>query len=329
MPSNLLPLLRLLSDGKFHSGEDLAREIGITRAAVWKRLKRLQAETGIHLDSVRGRGYRAQNGFGLLSVAEIERQLSAGARARLEELHLLLSTNSTNEYLVHHPVGTIGMANVCLAEHQSAGRGRRGRIWVSPFGQSLYLSVGFRFDLSMTALASMGLVAGVVVAEVLTVNGLADLQLKWPNDVLVRGKKLAGILIEASGEANGPALAIIGVGLNVGLDPAAARAIDQPWVDLVQLGVEHPNRNRLSAQMISALVEACDAYQRSGLAPFLKRWQPFDACIGRSVAVTAGERVTEGRYLGIAEDGALLAQTPEGVRRFHAGEVSLRTTTDE
>jgi BirA family biotin operon repressor/biotin-[acetyl-CoA-carboxylase] ligase len=318
-------MLQLFSDGRFHSGEDIARDIGITRAAVWKRLKRLQSETGLQLDSVRGRGYRARSSYQLLSRPCIEELLETEARARLVDLQVPLSTTSTNEQLARSPAIMVGRANVCLAEHQTAGRGRRGRVWVSPFGQCLYLSIAYRFDLALSDLASLGLVAGVVLAEVLAEIGLDSHRLKWPNDVVVEGKKLAGILVEASGESDGPALAIIGIGLNVGLDRSAAEAIDQPWIDLSRLGLEVADRNRLAAQLISALIPACAEFQRSGLSPFLPRWRQFDACVDQRVAVTAGNAVTEGRYLGVAEDGALLAETEEGVQRFHAGEVSLRT----
>jgi BirA family biotin operon repressor/biotin-[acetyl-CoA-carboxylase] ligase len=196
---------------------------------------------------------------------------------------------------------------------------------VSPFGQSLYLSLAYRFDLALSGLASLGLVSGVVLAEVLAANGVDSHRLKWPNDVLVQGKKLAGILVEASGESDGPVLAIVGIGLNIGLDQATAEAIDQPWIDLSRLGLDAVDRNRLAAQLISALIPACAQFQRFGLKPFLPRWRRFDACVDQRVVVTAGHSVTEGRYLGVAEDGALLAETGNGVQRFHAGEVSLRT----
>ena len=325
--SDFLPMLQLFSDGRFHSGEDIARDIGITRAAVWKRLKRLQMETGLQLDSVRGRGYRARSGYQLLSRPRIEELLAVEARQRLEDLHLPLCTTSTNAYLASRPVAKVGHANVCLTEHQTAGRGRRGRVWVSPFGQSLYLSIAYRFDLALSDLASLGLVAGVVLAEVLAENGLDSHRLKWPNDVIVDARKLAGILVEASGEADGPALAIIGIGLNTRLDRSAAEAIDQPWVDLSRLGLDPVDRNRLAAQLISALISACSVFQRCGLTPFLTRWRQFDACVDQRVVVSAGKAVTEGRYLGVAEDGALMAETDEGVQRFLAGEVSLRTAS--
>jgi BirA family biotin operon repressor/biotin-[acetyl-CoA-carboxylase] ligase len=265
----------------------------------------------------------------LLSTLQIEARLAAAARARLDGLEVLISTTSTNEYLARRPINQVGRARACLAEHQTDGRGRRGRIWVSPFGQSLYLSLAYRFDLSLADLSSIGLVAGLVVAEVLAASGLSGHRLKWPNDVLVDGKKLAGILVEASGEAEGPASAIIGIGLNIALDRSAAESIDQPWIDLSRCGLEDPDRNRVAAELISALMKACAEYQDSGLAAFLPRWRTFDACTGRRVAVTSGSRMVEGRYLGIAEDGALIAETGEGVQRYHAGEVSLRTTVDD
>lgn len=324
-----LQLLHLLGDGRFHSGEELAGELGITRAAVWKRLKRLRQETGVPLDSVRGRGYRLPAGLSLLNAANIQDALEPGAREHLDDLQVLLSTASTNQYLTERPPPAVGRAHVCLAEHQTAGRGRRGRVWVSPFGQSLYLSVGYRFDLPLASLASIGLVAGVVVAEVLAANGVAGHRLKWPNDVLIEDRKLAGILVEASGEAEGPALAIIGLGLNVGLDPAAAAAIDRPWIDLARLGFELPDRDRLVAQLLSALLPACHDFARVGLVPFLPRWRAFDACIDRRIRVSVGPHATDGHYLGIAEDGALIAETVNGVQRFHAGEVSLRTIGDD
>ena len=320
-------LLAQLSDGRFHSGERLARVLGISRGAVWKRLRRLQDELGLEVHAVRGRGYRLASPIELLDQNHITGRLSPASRNRLESLALHGVVDSTNSLATAAAAPSPGRARVWLAEHQTAGRGRRGRRWVSVFGANISLSLAWRFERSLSELAGLSLVAGVVVAEVLGRCGVQGLGLKWPNDVLASGRKLSGILVEANGEAAGPSTAVIGIGVNVRLPAAAAGSIDQPWTDLAQSGVVGVSRNALAGDLIDGLVVACDAFESGATSDFLSRWTTFDALLDRVVRLQQGDRWTDGVYRGIAPSGAARIETATGLEEHFAGEVSLRSQT--
>ena len=206
-----------------------------------------------------------------------------------------------------------------------AGRGRRGRPWVSPFGANLYLSILWRYPLAPAALGGASLAAGVAVAQVLRRYGVGQLGLKWPNDLLWRRRKLGGLLLEVSGEAQGPSFLVAGLGLNLRMSEDQGSAIDQPWADLYQaMDGALPGRNRLAAQLIDALAQALGGYGETGLAPFVPDWEGFDVLRGEPVWLHLGDRTVAGEHAGIGPDGSLRLRTPEGIRHFHAGEVSLR-----
>ncbi len=291
---------------------------------MWKHVQRLVSDLGLRIDAVRGRGYRLAVSLELLDRAQIEACLSPGARASLGAIHLLGSTPSTNSCASRDLPRDSGRARVWLAEHQSAGRGRRGRPWVSTFGENLYFSMAWRFDLPMTELAGLSLVVGVVVAEVLAEMGLVGHRLKWPNDVLVDGRKLSGILVEVAGEADGPSTAVLGVGVNFRLSDAQGGQIEQPWTDLRRVSGESLSRNRMTGLLTDRLIHACRRFSAERLEPFLDRWIRFDGLIGERVRVIRGPQTVEGVYLGIAPSGALVLEDETGRREYHAGEVSLR-----
>jgi len=317
-------LLRELADGRFHSGQQLAGALGVSRAAVWKQIRRLESELDLAVDAVRGRGYRLETPLELLDAARIRAEFGARSLVQLDGLHLVASADSTNGLAGRDLPVESGRARVWLAEHQTAGRGRRGRSWVSPFGQNLYLSLAWRFDVPMSQLAGLSLATGAVVAEALQHLGLDGHVLKWPNDILVDGRKLAGILVEVSGEAGGPATAIIGVGVNFRVSASVAACIDQPWTDLQRAGLAGVSRNRLAGVIVDRLIEACGLFAEQRLGPFVARWETFDQLRGQTVAVIRGERVIEGIYCGISPSGAMILENADGRAEHHAGEVSLR-----
>jgi BirA family biotin operon repressor/biotin-[acetyl-CoA-carboxylase] ligase len=228
--------------------------------------------------------------------------------------------------------------DVCLAERQTAGRGRRGRAWVSPFGQNLYLSVRWRYGVGPAELGGLSLACGVAVALTLRALGAEGVGLKWPNDIHWRRRKLAGLLLEVAGEAQGPSDAVVGLGLNLRLHPAQAAEIEQPWIDLNGVlkresrgdtgngrGRAMPSRHRVAAALINALLETLDRYRETGLAPFLEDWHELDVYQGEPVTLIAGEQRISGVYRGIDAHGALLLEQVDGRQRtFAAGEVSLR-----
>jgi BirA family biotin operon repressor/biotin-[acetyl-CoA-carboxylase] ligase len=316
-------LLHHLADGRFHSGEHLASAFGVSRAAIWKKLRRLEQFPGVQVDAVRGRGYRLASPMELLDPARLMAHLGDAARP-LSAVDVLVEVDSTNAHLLKLAAPEPGRGRACVAEYQHAGRGRRGRHWVSGFGRNVALSLAWSFDLPMAALSGISLAAGVAVADALRAGGVAGHGLKWPNDVLLDGRKLAGVLVEAGGEANGPTRVVIGVGVNLLLDAASAEAIDQPWTDLrAQLG-PIPPRNLLAGLLLSHLVRACQRYGEQGLDPFLDAWRRHDVHLGRQVELRLGEQVVTGRYVGLSPDGGLKLETADGQRSFSGGEISLR-----
>jgi BirA family biotin operon repressor/biotin-[acetyl-CoA-carboxylase] ligase len=317
-------LLAILSDGQFHSGEALGLVLGVSRMAIWKHIRTLR-ECGVPLEAVRARGYRLPAAVELLDARTIRDGLGAGARQRVASVDTFLEIDSTNTWLRHRALDGAPSGSVCVAEMQSAGRGRRNRHWVSPFAAGLYLSLLWRSAAGAAELGGLSLAAGVAFVRSLRTFGIDTAGLKWPNDVLVDGAKLAGILIDVVGESTGPCAVIVGVGINVAMPQGAAVEIDQDWVDLCTLtGREQVSRNRLAAVVLDRLVAAIVAFEQSGLRPFLEDWRRHDLVRDRQVSLQLPNEVIRGRARGIDAGGALLVDTATGRRRFASGEVSLR-----
>ncbi|WP_372016259.1 bifunctional biotin--[acetyl-CoA-carboxylase] ligase/biotin operon repressor BirA [Pseudoxanthomonas sp. 10H] len=315
-------LLRLGAGGI--SGDALARDAGVTRAAVWKRIQALRG-AGMEIEARPGRGYALARPADLLDAAALRAGLPPAVAAGIGTLEVAWSLDSTNSELLRRPATTA--TAVLLAERQTAGRGRLGRSWNSPLGAQVCLSVRRGFEGGLARLGGLSLVAGVAVAEALHGLGYHDVGLKWPNDLVAGDRKLAGLLVEGGGEHAGPVQAVVGVGINVRLPQAATRAIDQPWTDLAQLGsTATPSRNVVAAAVLAALLPALDAFDVEGLAPFLPRYAALDALAGRAVRVSAGREPVTGQAMGLAADGGLRVRTGDaGTERvFHAGEVSVR-----
>ena len=320
-----LELVRRLADGECHSGEALARTLGISRAAVWKGLRRAADRYGLRLQSLPGRGYRLERSLELLDGERIRVAMSVPGRARLAGLEIHDQIDSTNQRLMALAAGPTPAGSVCLAEHQTAGRGRRGRTWIAPFAGGLCLSLLWRYPFGPGALGGLSVAAGAVVAGVLERFGVRGLVLKWPNDLLWHHRKLGGLLLEVAGETQGPCRLVLGLGLNLSVG-AAGEAIDQPWVDLGEvLDGRPPGRNRLAAALIEALLGMLADYGGNGPAPWLDEWARFDLPHGQPVRVEQGERVLVGAYAGIEADGLLRLMTAGGLVRIGSGEVRLRT----
>jgi len=314
-------LLAKLAAGPL-SGDALARELGQTRAAIWKRIQGLRT-AGVAIEGRAGDGYTLSQPVDLLDAGDIRAGLPAAADALLDDLQLTWSTLSTNTELLRCSAPPRG-SRVLLAERQTGGRGRRGRDWASPLAAHIYLSVLRGFAGGLAQLGGLSLVAGVAVAEALRGLGHAQVQLKWPNDLVVDGHKLGGLLVEGGGEFAGPARAVIGIGLNVHMPPAFAERIDQPWTDLDQLAGEPVQRNAVATAVLAALLPALEQFEAEGLAPFLPRYAALDSLAGREVRVELGGAWQDGRALGLAEDGALRVEIEGREQPVHAGEVSVR-----
>ncbi|HSD16230.1 MAG TPA: bifunctional biotin--[acetyl-CoA-carboxylase] ligase/biotin operon repressor BirA [Thermomonas sp.] len=319
-------LLRRLANGPV-GGDTLAREAGLTRAAVWKRIDALR-EAGIAITAVPGRGYQLAQPLDLLDAAAIRAGLPADVRGGLAALDVAWSLDSTNSELLRRDAPLQGCA-VLLAERQTGGRGRRGRAWASPMAAHVYLSLARRFEGGLARLGGLSLVAGVAACEALRGLGFAQVGLKWPNDlVVVDGdglRKLGGLLVEGGGEVAGAARAVIGIGLNVRMPPQAGGAIDQPWAELAALSTTPPSRNAVVAALLAHLLPALDAFDARGLAPFLSRYAALDALVGRALTVHAASATWPATALGIADDGALRVRDAAGAEHVvHAGDVSVR-----
>jgi BirA family biotin operon repressor/biotin-[acetyl-CoA-carboxylase] ligase len=319
--------LRLLAAGEFRSGQDMARVLGVTRASVWNAVRALEG-AGVELFKVRGRGYRLAEPLSLLDRAEIVRCL--GASAARFSLDVMDSAGSTNALLVQAAAGGAASGTVIAAEWQTQGRGRRGRPWHSMPGAALTFSLLWRFQQGAGFLAGLSLAVGVAVARALPRLGVSDAGLKWPNDVLWRGRKLAGILIEVQGDMLGPTAAVIGIGLNCRLPAALRDRIDQPAADLAIASGHTADRNHALAAVLLELERVLIQFARDGFAALRDEWQERHVYQGRSVrlALPDGSAI-EGIAQGVAEDGSLLLTTKDGARRFHSGEVSLRMKTND
>lgn len=318
-------LLHALSDGSTHSGAELARRFGVTRAAVWKRVARMRAQ-GLMIDAVAGTGYRMSQPWSALDRDCILQRLQPDARRLLGSLTLVATTGSTNHDL-HAAAGTLPDLTILVAEHQTQGRGRRGRAWLSPLGAGLWFSILARHDAGVGAMAGLSLAVAVLVAEALERVGVPGIELKWPNDVWYERRKLGGILIELAGDWHGPSTAVIGIGINIALPPASHAQIGQPATDLAQaLGVV-PDRNYVLAALIDTLLPGLTQFRQQGFRAFHDRWDARDALRGRDVIVEGAAVVAgiAGIADGIDQEGRLQLLTPRGAISIGAGEISVRT----
>jgi BirA family transcriptional regulator, biotin operon repressor / biotin---[acetyl-CoA-carboxylase] ligase len=319
-------LLVLLADGQLRSGEWLAKELKVSRAAVWKAVERLRA-LGVEVQALPRRGYRLSNPVELLDARRIGAELGPERTAQLRTLDLMFDVDSTNSRLLGNAPPPLGQADACLSELQHAGRGRRGRRWIAPFGASVALSVAWTFSDGAGALAALSLGVGVAVARALERAGARGVTLKWPNDIWLRDRKLGGVLIELRAEASGPAHVVIGVGVNVDLPAAVRREIEAGGVRVAAVadacaGV--PSRNLVAGAILDELLSMLGQFEREGFAAFRDAWTALDALSGRPARVLLGHTVISGTSRGVDQEGALLLDTGDRVQRFVSGEVSLR-----
>lgn len=317
-------LLTLLVDGRFHSGRELADTLGVSRTSIWKHLQCFN-EMGLEIVAVSGKGYRLLNRLSLLEVSAIEAKIPSALRGRLPAIHLFEQIDSTNTYLMNLAQQGALSGMVCLAEYQSAGRGRRGRNWVSPFGANIYLSILWRFNQGLGGISGLSLVMGIAVIRTLRRLGYPDIGLKWPNDIYWQQRKLGGILVEVTGESNGPVVAVIGLGLNVCVPPAAANAIDQAWVDLQHINNHLTcERNDVAAALLTEMLNILNEFENLPLAAFLDEWRAYDCLFERQVKVVLYGQEIVGVAKGINDNGLLLLQHNDGITHaYTSGEISF------
>lgn len=319
-----MSLIDLLSDGEVHSGEQLGRELGISRAAVWKQIEALRRK-GLAVEVVAGRGYRLGHALEPWSDDLLRTHMSEEAAALMGALEIRRTTGSTNDDAAARLRLGSGAAVVCLAEEQTAGRGRRGREWFSPWGRSFYGSIGWVFAEGLPALEGLSLAVGAALVRALRRYGIEGVSLKWPNDLEVDGAKLGGILIEVQAEAGGLCQAIIGIGLNLSLPADASGRLGRRVTDVATLAGRGVERNRLGALLIEEVLLLLRDYPRLRFAGIRDEWLQLDAMRDLPVEVTGLQHVIVGIGRGVDERGALLVETDAGLVAVQAGEVSLRS----
>lgn len=318
MRDNTVPLtlISILADGEFHSGEQLGERLGMSRAAINKHIQTLR-DWGVDVFTVPGKGYSLPEPIQLLDEDVIRRQLKQG------KVTVLPVIDSTNQYLLER-INELNSGDSCVAEYQQAGRGRRGRKWFSPFGANLYLSMFWRLEQGPAAAIGLSLVIGIVIAEVLHDLGADKVRVKWPNDLYLNDRKLAGILVEMTGKTGDAAQIVIGAGLNMIMRNVQTDVVNQGWITLQEAGVTI-DRNTLAVRLIKELREALTLFEQEGLSPFLGRWEKLDNFIHRPVKLIIGDKEIFGTSRGINAQGALLLEQEGIVKPWVGGEISLRS----
>ena len=324
--SNLtFPILHLLADGQFHSGEALAQRFKVTRATVWNAIQHAEA-LGVEVFSVRGRGYKLPQAIELLNKNLV--LAAIGEQREWFNVQLLDEVTSTNTYLMQQK--SAAHATCVTAHVQTHGKGRRGRTWVSHLGASLTFSLLWRFQCGAAALSGLSLAVGVALIRAFNSLGVNTVQLKWPNDVLVfdenkHGKKLAGILIELQGDLEGPSAAVIGVGVNLNLPKNVLESIDQPATDLISVSEKSINQSELLGVILMHLADILSAFENQGFIGLRDEWLRYHAYQNKPVRMLLPNGTdVQGVVKSVADDGILLVETALGLQRFSAGEISLR-----
>ena len=314
-------LIKALANGEFISGQHIGEQLGISRTAISKHVKALST-MGLDIYSVIGKGYKLAQPLHLLDKEKIINLLSEPNKSTVVEVHSLI--DSTNNYLMRRLPNQLQQGQVCLAEYQSAGRGRRGRQWISPFGSQIYFSMYWYLDQGLSAAMGLSLVTALAVSDAIKLTCGIQVQLKWPNDIYLEGVKLAGILIDLEGQALEPSHSVIGIGLNLAMPENSGKQIHQRWTDLQSHTEKKIDRNKLSAQLITCLGQRLKQNQDHGLAAMMDEWHAHDVYLNKRVKLLTGERITQGICRGINNQGALLLEVNGQISPVYGGEVSLR-----
>ncbi|MGL6000180.1 MAG: bifunctional biotin--[acetyl-CoA-carboxylase] ligase/biotin operon repressor BirA [Pseudomonas proteolytica] len=318
----MLTLLTLLKDGRFHSGEALGAALGVSRSAVWKQLQHLEVELDLTIHKVRGRGYQLASPLVLLNADEITLSSSICAGS----IFISDTIDSTNAEALRLIDAGQAAPFLVLSERQTAGRGRRGRKWVSPFAQNLYYSLVLRIDGGMRQLEGLSLVVGLAVMQALRDVGVHGSGLKWPNDVLVGSKKVAGILLELVGDPADVCHVVLGIGINANMQSAAE--VDQQWTSIQLETGRSVDRNHLVAHLSQALQAYLERHRDSGFSVIRDEWEQNHLWQGKAVSLIAGVNQVDGIVLGIDDQGALRLDVNGVEKTYSGGELSLRLRDD-
>ncbi|NQZ89684.1 MAG: bifunctional biotin--[acetyl-CoA-carboxylase] ligase/biotin operon repressor BirA [Colwellia sp.] len=325
-------LIRYLSGGQFVSGQWLGEQLGVSRAAISNHIASL-VDMGLDIYSVTGKGYKLSEPLTLLDENNIQRKLLELGQKNKVEVHNII--DSTNSYLLRRLPNQNHNLQVCLAEYQNSGRGRRGRKWISPFGSHIYMSMYWFLEQGMAAAMGLSVVSALAVSDAIKDLYQIDVQLKWPNDIYFDGVKLAGILIDLEGQALEPCHCVIGIGLNINMPQKSAEQVDQPWTDLQEVinksitnsedkKVDFIDRDELAATLITKLSLRLQQHQSEGLATMVNEWAKHDFYFNKPVKLITGTREKKGICRGINSQGALLLEVEGKISPVYGGEVSLR-----
>ena len=314
-------LIQLLNEPGTHSGTVLGEALGVSRVAVQKKIQTL-IDNGLPIEAVSGKGYSLASGVVLLDEADIRAGLSKGAM--VDRIDVLQSVASTNSYLLSQSIQT-GRANVCVAESQTSGRGRRGNDWQSAPYRNVMMSLSWGFESWPTTITGLGLAVALSVTECLNKEFGLDVAIKWPNDLMVGSDKLAGVLIDVAGESSGACNVVIGLGLNVHQpDWSNAQGSAYSWQDLTGLGVA-VSRNELIAMLTDALTGMLSEFAQSGFAPMAQRWNALSSYAGKVIKVGNEDSFVVGQMLGVDSSGALIVRDELGEEHhFSESTVSVR-----
>lgn len=328
----LRDLIRVLGDGHYHSGEELGERFHVSRTAIWKQLKKLEG-IGLELDAVRGLGYCLSAPVELLDGSRIVGALGFEARRRLARLFIEMQIDSTNSFVLERFKQGAGHGEVCFAELQEAGRGRRGRGWQATMGTGLTFSLGWRFQVQAAQLQGLSLAVGVAIARALRELGI-NIELKWPNDLLIRDdegrlNKLGGVLVELQGDAEGPCDVVVGIGLNVSAAPAVPEGQGLPGGYLEQVSGSPLSRNILAAALVSHVGSLLDSYVEEGFSPLREEWERLNAMSGQDVNVHQSGQVYTASVEGVDDQGSLIVNYRGERQRLTGGEVTLRPVQRE
>ena len=322
--ADLLAILDFLGDGEFHSGEDLANRYSVSRTAIWKQIKNLNALLPMEIKSISGKGYQIEYPISVLNKNKIISSLATDYQTQLGQIDVLLTCKSTNQYLLEMIDQSSVQNRLVVAEMQTEGRGRRGRQWVSPFASNVYMSLLWGLDISIAEMAGLSLVVAIGIAKAMQNMGIKNVKLKWPNDIYVNNKKLSGVLLELRGESNSLCHAVIGMGVNVNMPETFCDRIDQAWTDMQTVLNSDVNRNEVVANILNELIPRLKEFNSEGFKNFMAEWKEYDLLEGKQINLINHLDKTEGIARGVDKYGALLLEKEGKLESIFSGEVSVR-----
>jgi BirA family biotin operon repressor/biotin-[acetyl-CoA-carboxylase] ligase len=287
-------------------------------------VQKIQNNFAIAINSLPGQGYSIATPIDLLCEKTIRTYLNDRPQpVPIAGINIFATTTSTNDVAVASANKGVDNLSVWLSEHQSAGRGRRGKVWQSPMLGNIYCSILWRIRGGLQSIEGLSLVVGIAIAETLASQGIVDVKLKWPNDIWLHQRKLGGVLIEVSGEPTGDCYAVIGFGININSSLSMESLIDQPVCSVSQV-LSRINRNLLIAQLLANLYECLKEHQTMGFAAFQDRWAKYDALLGMRITLSELSGLRSMECVGVSSRGALICRSGDHLEEIYSGEISVR-----